>query len=288
LEHGLRVDDVCALKWKNVKIDPDSASLHIPLPKPPSRTLQKTLKRFGIVPEDKGRWSTREVPLNKETAAIFQQIGSPSKQSSSDPVFVRNRGPMTRRAIELMVRRHSQLAGVEANVRTLAQTFSASSLSKSSFFDFVIDKASLDDRPQQSSREMTSPLRQPGPQVLADSFSDLRFPTFLLIGDRDLFVAAYSNVPVDNHVRLAVIRRAKGKCERCGFYSNNPAFWTCTTSFPLRALTSLKEQTDTTTALHFVQTAIVRHTRRTDGPPSRRNSGNLHSNSVRILHKTDK
>jgi integrase len=38
LEHGLRVDDVCALKWKNVKIDPDSASLHIPLPKPPSRT----------------------------------------------------------------------------------------------------------------------------------------------------------------------------------------------------------------------------------------------------------
>jgi integrase len=225
LEHGLRVDEVCALKWKNVNIDPDSAGLHIPLPKPPSSTLQKALKRFGVVqsPEDQGRWSTREVSLNKETATIFREIESPGKQGSLDLVFLRNRGPMTRRAIELMVRRHSQLAGVEANVRTLAHTFSASSHLKSNFFDCVIDHASSDD-PSQSSRETTIPLRQPGPRLLADSFSDLRFPAFLLLGDRDLFVSAYSTVPVDDHVRLAVIRRANGKCERCGFYFNNSAF----------------------------------------------------------------
>jgi hypothetical protein len=220
LEHDLRVEQICALKWAHVDIEAGSLNLQLPRPKPPSAAFRKSLEMLGVVqsPENVRRLSTQVVPLNKGVANLFREIGYLSKRGSTGLVFIRDRGPMTRRAVEMMVGRHSKSAGIKATVRTLSQTYSANQRRNTDPFGF--------DRISNRSKEETFiPLPTPSwSGRIHDTFNDLQFNNVAIDLELDLFVSAYSTLATRTEIRKAVLKRANGRCERCGFSFGNSAY----------------------------------------------------------------
>lgn len=85
LNTGLRVSELCALTWKDIKISPKKGRLNV--------SHGKGSKR-------------REIPLNKDSRQVLQLLGYYQYKGSSEPVFMGQRGVMTPRGIESTLRKY--------------------------------------------------------------------------------------------------------------------------------------------------------------------------------------
>lgn len=84
LNTGLRIQELCNLKWQHVTITDRKGSL--------------------IVNYGKGNKS-REIPLNKSARLAFEVIDYHINVGSSDKIFIGQRGDLTPRGIQLMIKR---------------------------------------------------------------------------------------------------------------------------------------------------------------------------------------
>ena len=85
LNTGLRVQELCNLKWSDIKLFERKGSL--------------------IVRNSKGE-KYRTVPLNKDARNAFQSLNYQNYKGSDKFVFQGQRGPLTPRGVQLMLNRH--------------------------------------------------------------------------------------------------------------------------------------------------------------------------------------
>ena len=85
LNTGLRVSELCALTWSDIKINSRKGRL--------------------IVRSGKGG-KRREIPLNKDARKALQDLGYRQHSGETNHVFQGQRGPMTPRGVESMLRKY--------------------------------------------------------------------------------------------------------------------------------------------------------------------------------------
>jgi len=103
LNTGLRVSEVCGLTWGDIKITDRKGSL--------------------VVRTGKGR-QRREVPLNKDARNALLSIGYLDKAGTQSYVFIGQRGPMTPRGVESMLKKYVHLAELDdVSPHSLRHTF---------------------------------------------------------------------------------------------------------------------------------------------------------------------
>ena len=92
LNTGLRVSELCALTWKDLKISPKKGRLSV--------NHGKGSKR-------------REIPLNKDARKVLLELGYETKKGDSERVFIGQRGAMTPRGIESTLRKYVKQTNLE-------------------------------------------------------------------------------------------------------------------------------------------------------------------------------
>ena len=103
LNTGLRVSEMCALTWDDIKISPKKGLLTV---------------KYG-----KGS-KRREIPLNKDARQVLQDLGYSKKKGSSERVFIGQRGAMTPRGIERTLRKYVKQTDLqEVSPHNLRHTF---------------------------------------------------------------------------------------------------------------------------------------------------------------------
>jgi len=103
LHTGLRVSELCALTWRDVKITPRQGRMSV---------------RSG-----KGQ-KRREIPLNKDVRNALFTIGYQEHAGSPNAIFNGQRGSLTPRGVQSMLRRYAKAAGLEeVSPHTLRHTF---------------------------------------------------------------------------------------------------------------------------------------------------------------------
>ena len=85
LNTGLRVNELCELKWSDIMLSERKGNL--------------------IVRRGKGN-KHREVPLNKDARNAFFSIDYKKQVGSNAPIFIGQRGAIKERAVQLMLQRH--------------------------------------------------------------------------------------------------------------------------------------------------------------------------------------
>jgi site-specific recombinase XerD len=85
LNTGLRVSELCALTWNDLKISPKKGRLSV--------NHGKGLKR-------------RTIPLNKDARSVLLELGYHKQKGSDQRVFIGQRGAMTPRGIESTLRKY--------------------------------------------------------------------------------------------------------------------------------------------------------------------------------------
>lgn len=93
LNTGLRVSELCDLTWINIKISPKKGHLKV--------NHGKGSKR-------------REVPLNKDARKALQDLGYNQHKGSLENVFIGQRGAMTPRGVESMLKKYVLHTDLEA------------------------------------------------------------------------------------------------------------------------------------------------------------------------------
>ena len=93
LHTGIRVSELCALRWKNVKIADRKGTL----------TLYSS-KRAKFV----------EVPLNTPSRNALARLRSSREPKASEMVFTGRSGPMTRRGVVMLLNRYSKIAKLKS------------------------------------------------------------------------------------------------------------------------------------------------------------------------------
>lgn len=103
LNTGLRVSELCALTWADIKITQHKGRLTVQSGKGSKR---------------------REVPLNKDARNAFLSLGYYEHIGKSERVFMGQRGPMTPRGVESMLRKYVLLTELdEVSPHNLRHTF---------------------------------------------------------------------------------------------------------------------------------------------------------------------
>lgn len=92
LNTGLRVSELCALTWKDIKISPKKGRLSV--------AHGKGSKR-------------RVVPLNKDARSALRELGYHKNKGSDQQVFIGQRGAMTPRGIESTLRKYVKQTDLE-------------------------------------------------------------------------------------------------------------------------------------------------------------------------------
>lgn len=92
LNTGLRVQELCALRWEDIVIDARKGTL--------------------VVKHGKGN-KQREVPLNKEARDAFLSLGYTAHIKSHQFIFTGQRGALTTRGVQFMLRRYADLAKIK-------------------------------------------------------------------------------------------------------------------------------------------------------------------------------
>ena len=92
LNTGLRVSELCALTWNDLKISPKKGRLSV--------NHGKGSKR-------------REIPLNKDARKVLQELGYTQHKGSRERVFLGQRGAMTPRGIERTLRKYVKQTDLE-------------------------------------------------------------------------------------------------------------------------------------------------------------------------------
>ncbi len=92
LNTGLRVSELCALTWNNIKISPKKGRLSV--------NHGKGSKR-------------REIPLNKDARQVLLELGYKKKKGCSERVFIGQRGAMSPRGIESTLRKYVKQTDLE-------------------------------------------------------------------------------------------------------------------------------------------------------------------------------
>ncbi len=85
LNTGLRVSELCSLRWSDIKIT--------------SRKGRLTVRR------GKGG-KRREIPLNKDARKVLKDLGYSNHKGKQEAIFMGQRGPMTPRGVESMFRKY--------------------------------------------------------------------------------------------------------------------------------------------------------------------------------------
>ncbi len=92
LNTGLRVSELCALTWKDIKISPKKGRLSV----------------------NHGKGSKRRtIPLNKDARQVLVELGYHKKKGGSERVFIGQRGAMTPRGIESTLRKYVKQTDLE-------------------------------------------------------------------------------------------------------------------------------------------------------------------------------
>jgi site-specific recombinase XerD len=92
LNTGLRVSELCALTWHDLKISPKKGRLSV--------NHGKGLKR-------------RTIPLNKDARSVLLELGYHKRKGSDQQVFIGQRGAMTPRGIESTLRKYVRQTNLE-------------------------------------------------------------------------------------------------------------------------------------------------------------------------------
>lgn len=87
LNSGLRVQELCSLKWNDVKIEEEDGSLTV---------------------NHSNRNKCREVPLNKAARSALHLAGFASYAASDVYIFQGQRGPLTSRGVQFMLKRYTE------------------------------------------------------------------------------------------------------------------------------------------------------------------------------------
>ncbi len=103
LNTGLRVSELCALSWNDIKISPKKGRLSV----------------------NHGKGSKRRtIPLNKDARSVLVELGYHKNKGSDRRVFIGQRGAMTPRGIESTLRKYvSQTDLEEVSPHQLRHTF---------------------------------------------------------------------------------------------------------------------------------------------------------------------
>lgn len=92
LNTGLRVSELCALTWRDIKISPKKGRLSV----------------------NHGKGSKRRtIPLNKDARRVLVELGYHKNKGSDQRVFVGQRGAMTPRGIESTLRKYVKKTDLE-------------------------------------------------------------------------------------------------------------------------------------------------------------------------------
>lgn len=92
LNTGLRVSELCALTWKDIKIRPKKGRLNV----------------------NHGKGSKRRtIPLNKDARSVLVELGYHKNKGSDQRVFIGQRGAMTPRGIESTLRKYVSKTDLE-------------------------------------------------------------------------------------------------------------------------------------------------------------------------------
>jgi integrase/recombinase XerC len=92
LNTGLRVSELCALTWKDLKISPKKGRLNV----------------------NHGKGSKRRtIPLNKDARSVLVELGYHKNKGSDQQVFIGQRGAMTPRGIESTLRKYVKQTDLE-------------------------------------------------------------------------------------------------------------------------------------------------------------------------------
>ena len=99
---GLRVQELCALHWKDVQISDRKGSL--------------------IVHHGKGE-KRREVPLNKDARDAFLSLDYPKQVGQDQLIFQGQRGPLQPRGVQFILQYYSSLIKEKITPHSLRHTF---------------------------------------------------------------------------------------------------------------------------------------------------------------------
>jgi site-specific recombinase XerD len=102
LNTGLRVDELCALIWQDIKLTERQGTV--------------TVKRGKG-----GKW--RQVPLNKDARNALLQMGYKKYAGSIEPIFTGQRGRLTPRGVQNLLSRYAKMLGLALSPHTLRHTF---------------------------------------------------------------------------------------------------------------------------------------------------------------------
>jgi site-specific recombinase XerD len=92
LNTGLRVQELCALTWKDVALS----------------------ERKGLLTVRHGKGAKhRQVPLNHDARAALATLGYPQHAGQEAAIIQGQRGPMTPRGVQSLLARYEPLAGLE-------------------------------------------------------------------------------------------------------------------------------------------------------------------------------
>ncbi len=175
LNTGLRISELIALHWRDVRLGENEANL--------------------IVREAK-KGNVREVPLNQSAQDALLSLGY-TKNSGSQrlPIFPDRDRLLTRRHIESLITRYCQLAGIEKGTPRIVRHTFCRNLVRDGVTPSALTKIA-------GFRNVETALRY------YEASPDLN-PTLLISRSERSFTSKA-------RLRVKVIRRSKGKCERCG------------------------------------------------------------------------
>lgn len=102
LNTGLRVDELCSLTWKDVKLTDRKGTL--------------------VVQKGKGN-KRREVPLNPDARNAFLLIGYKENAGRRSPIFFGQRGRLTSRGLQNIFAKYAEIAKLDISPHSLRHTF---------------------------------------------------------------------------------------------------------------------------------------------------------------------
>lgn len=91
LNTGIRVSELCFLKWKDVRVSDEAGMLTVYISKQDKRV---------------------QVPLNKAARKALLALGPPQQLEMSEQVFTGQYGLMTRRGVVVLLNRYSKIANL--------------------------------------------------------------------------------------------------------------------------------------------------------------------------------
>ncbi|WP_390905468.1 tyrosine-type recombinase/integrase [Occallatibacter riparius] len=205
---GLRIKEICGLRWDDVTIRDFSADFRVgEKAKHRVRTVQAVGKTVDLIRD----WE-REV------------------HSASGLVFEVNGGPISPRSVRRLCERFGRISGLAVTPFELRRSLSVSLRHFRQergpglpFHSGALAMDGLDTRVQAArSREKSSyPRRRLVPD---DTYMDIVVPEVLITqaNDEAVFTSVRSGIRRDRKIREQVLKRANGTCQRCGFRFANP------------------------------------------------------------------